>query len=72
MSNMFKSDNLETIAVKLPGEKRRLSQWLSDILTLSSDLRPEVSREINEVSEEKVGWLRGLQKTDIPESNLDF
>jgi hypothetical protein len=72
MSNMFKSDNLETIAVKLPGEKRRLSQWLSDILTLSSDLRPEVSREINEVSEEKVGWFRGLQKTDIPESNLDF
>ena len=72
MSNMFKSDNLETIAVKLPGEKRRLSQWLSDILTSSSDLRPEVSREINEVSEEKVGWLRGLQKTDIPESNLDF
>lgn len=72
MLNMFKSDNLETIAVKLPGEKRRLSQWLSDILTLSSDLRPEVSREINEVSEEKVGWLRGLQKTDIPESNLDF
>ena len=72
MSNMFKSDNLETIAVKLPGEKRRLSQWLSDILTSSSDLRPEVSREINEVSEEKVGWFRGLQKTDIPESNLDF